>query len=147
MAIQQGVTNSFTAELPQALHNFAVSGGDVFMLALYTGDASLGPTTTAYSTDNEVQGVGYVAGGKQLTISVGPTNGTSAVYWSFDNVVWDPAAFTARAGLIYNATNGNRSVCVLDFGADKTAALTFEVQMPPATDTASILRLLKGASL
>lgn len=147
MAIQQGATNSFAAELPQALHNFGPAG-DTFMMALYTADASLGPTTTVYSATDEVQGVGYIAGGKALTVSVAPTSdGEGTVYWSFDNPVWDPAAFTARAALIYNATNGNRSVCVLDFGADKTATQTFTVQMPAATNTASILRILQGASL
>lgn len=147
MAIQQGATNSFAAELPQGLHNFGVAG-DTFMIALYTADASLGPTTTAYTAANEVQGVGYIAGGKALTVSVTPINdGQGSTYWSFDNPVWDPATFTARAALIYNATNGNRSVCVLDFGSDKTAVHTFTVQMPPATGTASILRILQGASL
>jgi len=143
MPIQQGATNAFKTGLPSGAFNFAV---DTFKIALYTGAANIGPTTAAYSTLNEVVGTGYVAGGKTLTVSVQPTTGTNpsntTVYLSFSNVTWNPAAFTCRGAIIYKADGiSNSTVCILDFGADKTCTTTFEVQFPPANSTNAILRI------
>ena len=145
MSIYQTATNSFKAELAQGLHNFGPTSPDTFMIALFDGSATINAGTTAYSAGmtGEVVGTGYTAGGKVLTVSATPTfdpqNGVA--YWSFANVTWDPASFTARGALIYNATNGNRSVAVLDFGADKYATVDFKVIFPPATSTAAVLRI------
>ena len=113
---------------------------DALYMALYDGFASLGPNTTAYDATNEVVGTGYVAGGQLLT---GVTIGTSAdgvVYVNFNNVVWNPATFTARGALIYNTTQSNASVAVLDFGADKTCSNTFTVTMPVNSASTALLR-------
>jgi hypothetical protein len=143
MPIQQGATNTFKVGLATKVFDFGV---DTFKIALYTGAADLGPTTATYSTLNEVVGTGYVAGGLTLTLSVAPTMGgnsaNTVAYWSFDNAVWNPAAFTCRGALIYKADGiSNPTVCVLDFGADKTCTTTFEVQFPTATSTSAILRI------
>ena len=100
-------------------------------------------TTTAYTSVGEVTGSGYTAGGIPLVITQTPTSGTTGnvAYWSFQNAVWSPAAFTARGALIYNQTQGNASVCVLDFGSDITCANTFTVQFPTVTNTTAILRI------
>ena len=143
MSILQTATTSFKVELAQGVHNFGPTSPDTFKIALFTANASLDAATTVYSTTGEVVGSGYVAGGKTLTVDVTPTsaaNGTVA-YWSFDDVLWDPASFTARGALIYNSSKGNKSVAVLDFGSDKTAVNTFKVTFPTADANSAILRI------
>jgi hypothetical protein len=140
MAIQQGITTSFKQEMLQAVQNLV---SDQLYMALYDGFATLGPNTTAYIAENEVSsdGTGYTAGGLPLTgVSLNTDYNTGLVYVSFDNVVWDPVTFTARGALIYNATQGNRSVAVIDFGSDKVATSTFTVTMPANAPTTALLR-------
>lgn len=142
MALSQGATNTFKTGLPSGTFNFST---DTFKIALYTAAASLGPTTTAYTTVGEVVGAGYVAGGETLVVSVQPTTGSdpsnTVAYLSFSDVTWNPAAFTCRGALIYKVGGGDPTVCVLDFGADKTCTTTFEVQFPSATNTSAIIRI------
>lgn len=137
MAIQQTLTTSFKQEMLQGQQNLLT---DTLNIALYTGFATIGPTTTEYITDNEVVGDGYEAGGKELEGVTLNTDTNGVVYINFNNVVWDPAAFTARGALIYNVTQGNKSVAVLDFGSDKTATNTFTVTMPVNSATTALLR-------
>ena len=139
MALTQTATNQFKTGLMNGSYNFTT---DAFKIALYTGSATLNENTSTYTTDNEVTGSGYTAGGISLTVSVTPTTGNSGniAYISFSNVSWT-ASLTARGALIYDVTNGNKTVCVLDFGADKTSTTTFEVQFPAATDTSAIIRI------
>ena len=138
MAIQQTLTTSFKQEMLQGGQNLLT---DTLNIALYTGFATIGPTTTEYVTDNEVVGAGYTAGGKELEdVTLNTDTTTGIVYVNFGNVVWDPAAFTARGALIYNVTQGNKSVAVLDFGSDKTATNTFTVTMPVNSATTALLR-------
>ena len=125
----------------QGIHDLAT---DTLKLALYTGSANLYPTTTAYSTTEEVVASGYTAGGVVLTgvtISTGTasTIQPAPVYVNFNNAVFN-AALTARGGLIYNSSKADRSVAILDFGSDKTSTTTFTVQMPPNTSTTALLR-------
>lgn len=116
-------------------------------MALYTGGASIGPTTAAYTTLSEVaSGNGYTTGGETLTVSVAPTTGpdptNTTMYLSFSNVTWNPASFTCRGALIYKYDGvTNPTVCVLDFGGDKTAVTSFEVQFPTANSTNAIIRI------
>lgn len=135
--ISQTLTTSFKRELLLAVHDFST---DTFKLALYTANATLNDTTTVYASSNEVVGTGYTAGGVVLTGATVNTSGTTA-YVDFDNAVWNPASFTARGGLIYNASKGNKAVAVLDFGADKTATTQFTVTMPANTSAAALIRL------
>jgi hypothetical protein len=108
-------------------------------MALYTANADLGAGTLVYTTTDEVVGTGYTAGGNVLTGVTVLTSGTTA-YLDFDNVVWNPAGFTARGALIYNTSLGNLAVAVLDFGADKTTTTTFTVQTPANTADAALIR-------
>lgn len=108
-------------------------------MALYTAEANLNAATLVYTTANEVVGTGYTAGGEVLTGVTVQQSGTTA-YLDFNDVTWDPAAFTARGALIYNTNLGNLAVAVLDFGADKTATTTFTVQVPANTATSAIIR-------
>ena len=147
MAIQQTATTSFKVELLQAVHNFGPTSPNTFKVALYTGSSSIGPSTTVYSTTNEVVGTGYTAGGNTLTISVSPTSGNNSssvptAYISFANSTWTNASFTCRAALIYNSTQGNKSVAVLDFGSDKTVTNdTFQIAFPTPDANNAIVRI------
>jgi len=131
----QTQTLSFKTELPQAVHNLLT---DTLKIALYTSAATLNTATTAYSSDNEVVATGYTAGGATLTGVTLNSSGT-VVYVNFDSPSWS-AAITARGALIYNASKSNKSVAVLDFGADKTSNTVFTVNMPANTATTALLR-------
>jgi hypothetical protein len=147
MAILQSATTSFKVELLQGVHNFGPSSPDTFKIALYTADANLNADTAVYSTSNEVVGTGYSAGGNTLTISTSPTSGNNTyniptAYISFATTSWAGASFTARAALIYNSTQGNKSVAVLDFGSDKTVSNnTFQITFPTADPNSAIVRI------
>ena len=147
MSIVQTATTSFKVELPQGIHNFGPTSPDTFKIALYTAAADLGYATAVYTTSGEVVGAGYTAGGNTLTISVTPVaaNNSSNVptaFFSFANTSWPNATFTARAALIYNVTEGNKSVAVLDFGADKTVNNdTFQVIFPTPDANSAIVRI------
>ena len=147
MTIAQTATTSFKVELLQAVHNFGPTSADTFKIALYTALATIGPTTTVYTTTAEVVGTGYTAGGNTLVISTSPTSGDNnasvpTAYVSFANSSWPGASFTARGALIYNSTEGNKSVAVLDFGADKTVTgNTFQIEFPTANATSAIVRI------
>ena len=136
MSIVQTLTTSFKGQLPLAVHDFTT---DTMKLALYVSTANLGADTTVYTTDGEITGTGYTAGGIVLTGVTVLTYGTT-VYIDFVNSAWS-GALTARGGLIYNASKGNKSVAVLNFGADKTSVNTFTVQMPANTYTAALIRI------
>ena len=144
MTIQQGQCTIFKQNCLKGLENFAVGTPYTYKIALYSAASNLDYTTTAYTTQNEVTGTGYTAGGQALTISQVPTYtpGTSTAFISFANAVWNPASFTTRCALIYNSTTG-AAVAVLDFGSDKTntAAGTFTITFPTATSTTAIIRL------
>ncbi len=135
--ITQTLTTSFKEQLLLAVHDFST---DTFKMALYTAPADLGATTTVYTSVSEVVGTGYTATGQALTgVTVSVLDKTA--YVDFANVVWDPASFTARGALIYNASKSNKSVAVLNFGADKTASTIFTVAMPANTATSALIRL------
>jgi len=137
VSIQQTLTTSFKLGMVQAEQNLAT---DVLKIALYTAFSDIGPNTTVYTTDNEVVGTGYTAGGKVLTGVTIAASTNGVIYINFSNVVWTPAAFTCRGALIYNTTRTNKSVAVLDFGSDKTSTNTFTITMPVNTATTALLR-------
>jgi hypothetical protein len=147
MAVQQTTTTSFKVELLQAVHNFGPTLPNTFKIALYTAASNIGAATTVYTTSNEITGTGYTAGGKTLSISISPTasnnsNGIPTAYISFTNISWTGASFTCRGALIYNATQGNKSVAVLDFGSDKTVSNnTFQIVFPTPDANSAIVRI------
>jgi hypothetical protein len=140
MSIVQGQTTTFKQNCLSGLENFAVGTPYTYKIALYNGNASIGTNTTAYTTTNEITGAGYTAGGKTLTV-IPPTAdiASNTVYVSFANVTWSSASFTCRGALIYNSTTG-ASVCVLNFGSDKTTTNTFVVTFPADTASDAIIR-------
>jgi len=142
MAISQAMCTSFKKELLEAKHNFLNSGGNTFNLALYTSSASLGAGTTAYTTSNEVSGTNYTAKGASLTRVDPSTSGTTALT-DFSDLTFSNVTLTARGALIFNdSASGDPSVCVLDFGADKSASSgDFTVVFPTADSSNAIIRI------
>ena len=141
MAIVQTMCTSFKAEVAQGLHNFTRSTGNVFKLALYVATATLGADTTVYTTANEASGTNYTAGGIALT-NITPLAANGTGYWSFDDATFSNVTLTCAGALIYNSTNGNRAVCVLNFGQTITkTASNLVVTFPPMGATDSVLRI------
>lgn len=138
MTIAQTAVTSFKQEILLGVHDLST---DTLKLALYSATADLGAGTTVYAAMGETSGTGYVAGGNTLTGVTVLVSGTTA-YVDFADTTWTPAAFTARGGLIYNASKGNKAIAVLDFGADKTATTVFNVQMPANTAASALIRIL-----
>ena len=141
MAITQAVCTSFKQEILVEGHDFT-NGADTFKIALYSSSATLSAATTAYSSTNEVSDSGtYSAGGGSLTAVTPTTSGTTAIC-DFTDISFTSATITARGALVYNSTNSNKAVCVLDFGGDKTSTSgTFTIQFPAADSSNAILRL------
>ena len=142
MAITSAMCSSFKKELLEGKHNFLNSGGDTFKLALYTSSASLGASTTAYTTSNEVSGTGYSAKGNTLTRVDPSLDGTTAIT-DFVDTTFSSSTITARGALIFNEdTTGDTSVIVLNFGADKASSSgDFVISFPAADASNAIIRI------
>ena len=150
MAITQAMCTSFKKELLEGVHNFKNSGGDTFKLALFaissggksSTTATLGATTTALVTTGEVASSGtYTTGGGTLT-RVDPTTSGTTAFTDFTDVSFTTATITARGALIYNSSDCNKAVAVLDFGGNKTSTSgTFTVQFPTANGSNAIIRI------
>ena len=142
MAITQAMCTSFKVELMKGVHNFTLSTGSSFKIALYTSSATLSASTTAYSATNEVAGTGYTAAGKVLT-NVTPLSSGTTAYTDFADATWTSATLTARGAVIYNDTAaGDPAVIVLDFGSDQTSTNgDFTIQFPAAGASTSIIRI------
>lgn len=146
MAISQAMCTSFKQQLLQAQHDFTASTGHTFKLALYTSSATLGASTTDYTTSNEATGTGYTAGGGTLT-NVTPTSSGTTAFTDFGDLTFSSATITANGALIYNTTTGGGTgttdaVVVLAFGGDKTSTNgDFTVQFPTADASNAIIRI------
>ncbi len=144
MAITSAICNSFKNEVLTATHNFTASTGNTFKLALYTSSATLSASTTAYSTSNEISntsGSAYSAGGATLTSVTTTTDGPTAIC-DFSDVSFTSASFTASGALIYNDSQSDKAVAVIDFGGDKTVSSgTFTIQFPTADASNAIIRI------
>lgn len=139
MPISQAMCTSFKSELLGGTHDLDT---DVIKIALYTSAATLGASTTAYTTSSEVaSGNGYTTGGNTLAGATISSSGTTA-FVDFSDSTWSSASFTARGALIYNSSKANRAIAVLDFGSDKTSTNgDFVVQFPTADASNAIIRI------
>lgn len=134
----------------EGVHNFKNSGGDTFKLALYaegsggksSTTATLGATTTAFTTTGEVASSGtYATGGGSLT-RVDPTTSGTTAFTDFADLSFTTATITAMGALIYNSSDSNKAVCVLDFTSNKTSTSgTFTIQFPTADASNAIIRI------
>ena len=150
MAIAQAMCTSFKKELLEGVHNFKNSGGDTFKLALFaecsggksSTTATLGASTTALVTTGEVASSGtYATGGGSLT-RVDPTTSGTTAFTDFADLSFTTATITAMGALIYNSSDSNKAVAVLDFTSNKTStAGTFTIQFPTADASNAIIRI------
>ena len=144
MAITSAICTSFKQEILVGTHNFTATSGNTFKIALYTSSASLGASTTAYGTSNEItnsSGTAYTAGGATLTSVTPTTSGTTALC-DFADVSFSSASFTANGALIYNDSQSDKAVAVIAFGGDKTVTSgTFTIQFPTADASNAIIRI------
>ena len=126
---------SFKSEILDEQHDLVA---DTLKIALYTSSASLDASTTAFTTSNEISGTGYSSGGVELTSRTVSTSGTTA-FFDADDPTWTSASFTARGALIYNSSNSNIAIAVLNFGGDFTVSSgTFRIVFPAAGANAII---------
>ena len=149
MAIAQAMCTAFKQELMLGTHNFATNGND-FKLALYaegsggksSTSATLGAATSAFTTTGENANRGsYSSGGGALT-KVAPTTSGTTAFTDFADLSFTTATITAMGALIYNDTNSNKAVCVLDFTSNKTSTSgTFTIQFPTADASNAIIRI------
>ena len=104
--------------------------------------ATLGAATTAFTTTGEVANSGsYASGGSALTNVTPSADGTTAIT-DFADLSFTTATITARGALIYNDTNADKAVCVLDFGSNKSSSSgTFTIQFPTADASNAIIRI------
>lgn len=133
---------SFKKELMTGTHNFTAAS-DQFKLALYDNSASFTAATTAYTSSNEISGTNYTAKGNFLT-SVTPTTSSTTALTDFADEVFSNVTISGvRGALIYNeAASGDPSVCVLDFGGDKSASSgDFTIVFPTADASSAIIRI------
>ena len=144
MAISSAICNSFKQEILVGTHNLTASSGDTFKIALFTSSASLGASTTAYSTSNEISntaGSAYSAGGATLT-SVTPTLDSSTAVCDFNDVSFTSASFTANGCLIYNSSQSNKAIAVIDFGGTVAAtAGDLTIEFPAADASNAVIRI------
>ena len=142
MAISTAMCTTFKKEILEAVHNFKNTGGSTFNLALYTSSASLGASTTAYTTSNEVSGTGYTAKGAALT-RVDPSNDGTTGITDFANLTFSSSTITANGALIFNdSASGDPAVCALPFGGDKTSPSgDFTTTFPTADASNAIIRI------
>lgn len=140
------MATSFKQQLLEGVHDFRLTGGDTFKLALYDNSASFTAATTAYTATNEVGASGsYSAGGGTLT-RIDPTTSGTTAFTDFADLTFTSATITARGALIYNSTPAhtytNPAVVVLDFGSDKTStAGDFQIVFPTADASNAIIRI------
>lgn len=138
MAISQAMCSSFKQQILLGEHDLDT---DTIKIALYTSSATLGASTTAYTTSDEVVGTGYVAGGNTLAGATVSLSGTTA-YVDFTDTTWASSTITARGALIYNSSKSNKAIAVLDFGGDKTSTNgNFTVQFPTNDASSAIIRI------
>ena len=159
MTITSAICNSFKQEILVEGHNFT-GGADQFKISLYSSNsATLSKATTAYTAPSDATAnptntyevtstsSGYTTGGNALTVTADPVLSTDTACVKFDNTSWSSASFTARGCLIYNTTAAtgfttNRSVCVVNFGSDKTVTSgTFTIEFPAQTAGNAIIQI------
>ena len=150
MALTSALCTSFKVELLEGDQDFS-NGADAYKVALFKANASItgtfGATTTNYSqmtgsSDELAATGGYTTGGFALT-NVNPTSSGTTAFTDFSaNAAWSSATFTTRGCIIYNTSDGNSAVAVINFGADySVSGGTFEIQWPAADSSNAIIRI------
>jgi hypothetical protein len=135
------ITHGIALEAKKALITGVHQPGDDYRIALYSASAKIGPTTKAYTTEGEIKGLGYTAGGVTLKGHRTGIIGKNA-FITFDDVVLKSATFAAAGAMIYNASKGNAALIVLSIGSEKHVYnSTFELKFPKPTETSALILL------
>ena len=150
MAITSAICTSFKKELLEGLMDFNATSGSTFKIALIKANASQSGTYNAATTNySDVTGNsdelpatgGYTTGGNTLT-NIDPTTSGTTAFVDFADTSWTSATFTTRGCIIYNTSQSNKAVMVIDFGADfSVSGGTFQIQFPTANASDAILRI------
>ena len=150
MAITSAICTSFKKELLEGLMDFNASSGSTFKIALIKANASQSGTYSAATTNySDVTGNsdelpatgGYTSGGNTLT-NIDPTTSGTTAFVDFADTTWTSATFTTRGCIIYNTSQSNKAVMVIDFSADfSVSGGTFQIQFPTANASDAILRI------
>ena len=142
MAITHAMCTCFKKELLEGKHNFLASGGNSSKLALYSSSATMGASTTAFTTTNQASGTNYTSGGSALT-NVNPTSSGTTAFTDFADLTFGTATVTARGCMIFNdSASGDPAVAVFDFGGDKTStAGSFTITFPTADASNAVIRI------
>ena len=126
------VPYQFPVELLSGTHDFAT---DTFKLALYTASPYT-DASTVYVVTTESSGTEYSAGGNTLAGNA-VSNVANYATVDFTDSVWGsptPATFSAAYGAIYNSSESNKLVVILDFSGTKSCSNgTFTVTFPSPT--------------
>lgn len=134
------VCSSFKKELLLGVHDFMT---DLFRIALYTEEAILDSNTLTYVTFGEATGLGYLPGGQDLVnaqVLLDPAARVAIV--TFDDATWLDSVITAKGALIYNQTEGQRAVAVIDFAVSRVSNHgPFVVQFPPPGPGTALIRI------
>ena len=135
------IIHGIALEAKKALITGVHQPGDDYRIALYSASAKIGPTTKAYTTENEIKGIGYTAGGVTLKGHRTGIIGKNA-FITFDDIVLKSATFAAGGAMIYNASKGNAALIVLSIGSEKHVYnSTFELKFPKPTETSALILL------
>jgi len=135
------VIHGIALEAKKALITGVHQPGDDYRIALYSASAKIGPTTKAYTTEGEIKGMGYNAGGVALKGHRTGIIGKNA-FITFDDVVLKSATFAAAGAMIYNSSKGNAALIVLSIGSEKHVYnSTFELKFPKPTETSALILL------
>jgi hypothetical protein len=149
ITITTAMPTSFKVEVLKAVHNFTVTTGNVFKIALLkataAGSGTYGAATTSYTnltTDELASGSGYTTAGNTLTSVTPISSGTTAIC-DFADTTWSAATFTTCGALIYNDTAAGDPACaVLSFGGDQTVSSgDFQIVFPAAASSTAIIRI------
>ena len=135
------IIHGIALEAKKALITGVHQPGDDYRIALYTAAAKIGPTSKAYTTEGEIKGIGYTAGGVTLKGHRTGIIGKNA-FITFDDVILKSATFSAAGAMIYNASKGNAALIILSIGSEKHVYnSTFELKFPKPTETSALILL------
>jgi hypothetical protein len=138
MANSAGMCTSFKAEVLTATHNL---NSHSLKMALYQTTASVGPSTTAYSSTNEVSSANYTAGGAAVTNGTVSTSGTTAIWTPGANISWTTVTFTTDCAFLYNTSAGNKAIASFTFGSQTVTAGNFTLTMPTNDASNALIRI------
>lgn len=135
------IVQGIALEAKRALMTGVHQPNDDYRIALYSASAKVGPQTKTYITEGEVKGKGYKAGGVKLKGFKTGIIGKNA-FMTFDDVELKSATFSTGGALVYNASKGNATLCVLNLGGERHVFDgAFELKFPKPTETNALILL------